>query len=177
MGAAELLGYDPKKLRGLVIEEGGATAHIAIVARSFNLPVLYQVADATSAGDHGNPAILDAGTGQLHIRPSLELIRAYADKARFRARRQARFSKLKNVPPVTKDGERISLNMNAGLLVDLPHLYQSGADGIGLYRTELQFMVASKFPKMVEQQTAYSRVLDEAQRPPGCFPVARCRRR
>ncbi len=163
MGAAELLGYDPKKLRGLVVEEGGATAHIAIVARSFNLPVLYQVTDATSAGNHGNPAILDAGTGQFHIRPSLELIRAYADKARFRARRQARFSKLKNVPPVTKDGERISLNMNAGLLVDLPHLYQSGADGIGLYRTELQFMVASKFPKMVEQQTAYSRVLDEAR--------------
>jgi phosphotransferase system enzyme I (PtsP) len=163
MGAAELLGHDPKKLRGLVIEEGGATAHVAIVARSFNLPVLCQVADATTAGDHGNPAILDTGTGQLHIRPSLELIRAYADKARFRARRQARFSRLRNVPPVTKDGERISLNMNAGLLVDLPHLYQSGADGIGLYRTELQFMVASRFPRMSEQQAAYSRVLDDAQ--------------
>ena len=163
MGAAELLGHDPKKLRGLVIEEGGATAHVAIVARSFNLPVLCQVADATTAGDHGNPAILDTGTGQLHIRPSLELIRAYADKARFRARRQARFARLRNVPPVTKDGERISLNMNAGLLVDLPHLYQSGADGIGLYRTELQFMVASRFPRMSEQQAAYSRVLDDAQ--------------
>ena len=163
MGAAELLGYDPKKLRGLVIEEGGATAHVAIVARSFNLPVLFQTADATSAGDHGNPAILDTGTGQFHIRPSLELIRAYADKARFRARRQARFSRLRNVPPVTRDGERISLNMNAGLLVDMPHLYQSGADGIGLYRTELQFMVASKFPKMREQQAAYSAVLDQAQ--------------
>jgi phosphotransferase system enzyme I (PtsP) len=163
MGAAELLGHDPKKLRGLVIEEGGATAHVAIVARSFNLPVLCQVADATTAGDHGNPAILDTSTGQLHIRPSLELIRAYADKARFRARRQARFARLRNVPPVTKDGERISLNMNAGLLVDLPHLYQSGADGIGLYRTELQFMVASKFPRMSEQQAAYARVLDDAQ--------------
>jgi phosphotransferase system enzyme I (PtsP) len=163
MGAAELLGYDPKKLRGLVIEEGGATAHVAIVARSFNLPVLFQTADATSAGDHGNPAILDTGTGQFHIRPSLELIRAYADKARFRARRQARFSRLRNVPPVTRDGERISLNMNAGLLVDMPHLYQSGADGIGLYRTELQFMVASKFPKMREQQAAYTAVLDQAQ--------------
>jgi phosphotransferase system enzyme I (PtsP) len=163
MGAAELLGHDPKKLRGLVIEEGGATAHVAIVARSFNLPVLYQVAGATAAGDHGNPAILDTGTAQFHIRPSLELIRAYADKARFRARRQARFARLRNVPPVTKDGERISLNMNAGLLIDLPHLYQSGADGVGLYRTELQFMVASKFPRMNEQQSAYSRVLDDAQ--------------
>ncbi len=162
MGAAELLGYDPKKLRGLVIEEGGATAHVSIVARSFNLPVLAQVPLALSAGDHGDPAILDASTGQLHIRPSLELIRAYADKARFRARRHARFAKLRNVPPLTKDGERIMLNMNAGLLVDLPHLDQSGADGIGLYRTELQFMVASKFPKMQEQEAAYARVLQEA---------------
>jgi phosphotransferase system enzyme I (PtsP) len=162
MGAAELLGYDPAKLRGLVMEEGSATSHVGIVARSFNLPVLYQVAEATSAGEYGDPAILDAGTGQLHLRPSLELIRAYADKARFRARRQAKFTKLKNAPAVTKDGEHITLNMNAGLLVDLPHLYQSGADGVGLYRTELQFMVASKFPKMEEQQEAYSRVLDEA---------------
>jgi phosphotransferase system enzyme I (PtsP) len=163
MGAAELLDYDPKKLRGLVIEDGGATAHVSIVARSFNLAVLFQVPDVVSAADHGDPAILDASTGQLHLRPSLELIRAYADKARFRARRQAQFSKLKYTPAVTKDGERISLNMNAGLLVDLPHLYQSGADGIGLYRTELQYMVASKFPRMEEQRAAYARVLDQAR--------------
>ncbi|MGP0024966.1 MAG: PEP-utilizing enzyme [Streptosporangiaceae bacterium] len=70
MGAAELLGHDPKKLRGLVIEDGGATAHVAIVARSFNLPVLYQVADATTAVDHGNPAILDTGTPlDQHVDP------------------------------------------------------------------------------------------------------------
>ncbi len=162
MGAAELLDYDPKKLRGLVIEDGGATSHVTIVARSFNLAVLVQVPDAVSAADHGDPAILDASTGQFHIRPSLELIRAYADKARFRARRQARFFKLRHAPAVTKDGERVLLNMNAGLLVDMPHLYQSGADGVGLFRTELQFMVASKFPKMEEQRAAYARVLDMA---------------
>ena len=162
MGAAELLDYDPKKLRGLVIEDGGATSHVSIVARSFNLAVLVQVPDVVSAADHGDPAILDASTGQLHIRPSLELIRAYADKARFRARRQARFFKLRHAPAVTRDGERVILNMNAGLLVDMPHLYQSGADGIGLFRTELQFMVASKFPRMEEQRAAYSRVLDMA---------------
>ena len=162
MGAAELLDYDPKKLRGLVIEDGGATAHVSIVARSFNLAVLVQVHDVVAAADHGDPAILDASTGQFHIRPSLELIRAYADKARFRAKRQARFFKLRHAPAVTKDGERVVLNMNAGLLVDMPHLYQSGADGIGLFRTELQFMVASKFPKMEEQRAAYTRVLDMA---------------
>ncbi len=162
MGAAELLRYDPKKLRGLVIEDGTATSHVAIVARSFNLAVLAQVPDVISAADHGDQAILDTANGQLHIRPSLELIRAYNDKARFRARRQAQFGKLRTVPAITKDRERVLLNMNAGLLVDLPLLAQSGADGIGLYRTELQFMVASKFPKMTEQQMTYRRVLEEA---------------
>jgi phosphotransferase system enzyme I (PtsP) len=162
MGAAELLSYDPRKLRGLVIEEGGATSHVSIVARSFNLAVLVQVPDVLAIADHGDPAILDAATGQFHVRPSLELIRAYADKARFRARRQARFSKLRHVQAITKDGERVLLNMNAGLTVDLPHLYQSGADGIGLYRTELQFMVASRFPKMEEQRKTYNRILDMA---------------
>jgi phosphotransferase system, enzyme I, PtsP len=162
MGAAELLDYDPKKLRGLVIEDGGATSHVSIVARSFNLAVLVQVPDVVAAADHGDPAILDASTGQFHIRPSLELIRAYADKARFRARRQARFFKLRNAPAVTRDGERVFLNMNAGLLVDMPHLYQSGADGIGLFRTELQFMVSPRIPTMDQQRIAYSRVLDMA---------------
>jgi phosphotransferase system, enzyme I, PtsP len=169
MGAAELLDYDPRKLRGLVIEEGGATSHVSIVARSFNLAVLLQVPDAMAAADHGDPAILDATTGVLHVRPSLELIRAYADKARFRARRQAQFAKIKHAPAVTKDGERVLLNMNAGLIVDLAHLYASGADGIGLYRTELQFMVAAKFPKMEEQRAAYARVLNEAGGRPVVF--------
>ncbi|HZV21032.1 MAG TPA: phosphoenolpyruvate--protein phosphotransferase [Hyphomicrobiales bacterium] len=169
MGAAELLEYDPKKLRGLVIEDGGATAHVSIVARSFGLAVLVQVPDAVSVAEHGDPAILDAGAGSLHLRPSLELIRAYADKARFRARRQAQFTKIKNAPAITKDGERVVLNMNAGLIVDLGHLYQSGADGIGLYRTELQFMLAAKFPKMEEQRDAYARVLDEAHGRPVVF--------
>jgi phosphotransferase system enzyme I (PtsP) len=163
MGAAELLDYDTRKIRGLVIEDGGATSHVAVVARSLNIAALMQTRDVIPAVDHGDPAILDTETGQIHIRPSLELIRAYADKARFRARRQAQFSKLKNTPPLTLDGERIYLNMNAGLLVDLPNLHQSGADGIGLFRTELQFMVASKFPKMQDQQAIYARVLDEAQ--------------
>ncbi len=163
MSAAELLDYDTKKVRGLVIEDGGATSHVAIVARALGLATLLQVKSVLSVADHGDPAILDGETGLLHLRPSLELIRAYADKARFRARRQKRFMRLRIAPSVTGDGERVQLNMNAGLLVDLTNLHQSGADGIGLFRTELQFMIASKFPKMHEQQEIYSQILDEAK--------------
>jgi len=162
MGAAELLDYDPHKLRGLVIEDGGPAAHVAIVARSMDLAAMVQTHDVVSSVDHGDPAILDGEAGVLHIRPSLEVIRAYHDKARFRAKRQATFSRLRHTPAISKDGIRILLNMNAGLLVDLPNLHQSGADGIGLFRTELQFMVASRFPKMREQSLTYARVLDEA---------------
>ena len=67
----------------------------------------------------------------------------YADRVRLRARRQAQYAALRDKPCVTKDGEKIALLLNAGLLVDLPHIAETGATGIGLFRTELQFMVAA----------------------------------
>lgn len=169
MGAAELLDYDTTNLRGLVIEDGGATSHVSIVARSLGIAALVQVQDVLSAIDHGDPMVLDATVGEVHIRPSLELIRAYSDKVRFRAKRQAQFERLKNKPAVTKDGTRIQVNMNAGLLVDLPNFGLAGADGIGLFRTELQFMISSTFPRLNQQQAAYERVLDAAEGRPVIF--------
>ena len=169
MGATELLDYDTTRLRGLVIEDGGAASHVAIVARSLGLAALVQTPDVLSSVEHGDPAVLDAEAGELHIRPSLEIIRAYADKARFRAKRQAQFAMLRDTPAITRDGQRIELNMNAGLLVDLPNFHLSGADGIGLFRTELQFMVSSTFPRLSQQQATYARVLDEARGKPVIF--------
>jgi phosphotransferase system enzyme I (PtsP) len=163
MGAAELMDYEKARPRGLILEGGGDTSHVGIVARSLNLAAVMQAKDILGWVNHGDPAILDAETGEVHIRPSLELLRAYADKARFRARRLKRFSRLRTMPPITRDGHRITVNMNAGLIVDVSHLAQSGADGIGLFRTELQFMIASKFPKMSEQRDTYARVLDGAE--------------
>ncbi len=169
MGATELLDYDTSKLRGLVIEDGGATSHVAIVARSLGIAALVQAQDVLGAIEHGDPVVLDAEAGEVHIRPSLELIRAYADKARFRAKRQAQFAKLRDRPAFTRDGERVHLQMNAGLLVDLPNFHLSGADGIGLFRTELQFMIASTFPRLNQQQATYARVLEEAKGKPVIF--------
>jgi phosphotransferase system enzyme I (PtsP) len=169
MGPAELLEYDRSKLRGLVIEDGGATSHVAIVARSFGIAALVQTRDVLATVEAGDTAVLDAETGDLHVRPSLELIRAYADKERFRRKRQKQFEALKDIPALTQDGVRISLNMNAGLLVDMPNFHISGADGIGLFRTELQFMISSTFPRMNQQQAAYERVLNEAKGKPVTF--------
>jgi len=169
MGPAELLDYDRQRLRGLVLEEGGPSSHVAIVARALGIAAISQAKGALDAVEPGDAAIIDAEAGELHVRPTPEVIAAYADKVRFRARRQAQYAALRNVPAVMLDGERVSLNINAGLLVDLPHLDQSGADGIGLFRTELQFMIGSTFPRLEQQTRIYKAILDAAGDRPVVF--------
>jgi phosphotransferase system enzyme I (PtsP) len=169
MGPAELLDYDRKRLRGLVLEEGGANSHVAIVARALGIAALTQCRGVLEAVEPGDAAILDASGGELHLRPTQEVISAYADKVRFMARKQAQYAALRSVPAVTLDDQRVSLNINAGLLFDLPHLDQSGADGIGLFRTELQFMISSTFPRLDQQTRLYKSILDAAGDKPVVF--------
>ncbi len=169
MGPAELLDYDRKRVRGLVLADGGASSHVAIVAKALGIPAIGYARDVLEEVDPADPAVLDAEAGLFHIRPSLEVIRAYADKARFRARRQAQYEKLRDTPAVTKDGQRVMMHLNAGLQVDLPHLVESGADGIGLYRTELEFMVASTFPRIQQQTEMYRRIIRGAAEKPVVF--------
>ncbi len=169
MGPAELLDYDRARLRALVIEEGGPASHVAIVARALGIAALGQARGVIEAVESGDAAILDAESGELHIRPSSDIIEAYADKVRFRARRQKAYEKLRAKPAVTRDGCRIALNINAGLKVDLAHLAESGADGIGLFRTELEFMVSATFPRRERQTEIYARVLEAAGDKPVTF--------
>lgn len=169
MGAAELLDYDRDKIRGLVLEEGGPTSHITIVSRALGIPMVGQVHDIVSLADAGDAVIVDGEAGEVYLRPAQDVENAYAEKVRFRARRQAQYRRLRNKPSVTKDGVEISLQMNAGLLVDLPHLTEAGAAGVGLFRTELQFMLASSFPRMKEQKAQYEQVLAAADGKPVTF--------
>src|SRR4029450_779703 len=87
---------------------------------------------------------------------------AYIERVRLRARRQLQYLALRDKPCVTRDGEKIELMINAGLAVDLPHIDETGAVGIGLFRTELQFMVAASLPRTAEQFSLYRAVLDAA---------------
>ena len=169
MGPGELLDYDRQRLRGLVLEEGGSASHVAIVARALGLAAISQAKGVLEAVEAGDAAIVDAEGGELHLRPTPDVVDAYADKVRFRARKQAQYAALRDLPAVTLDGDRVSLNINAGLLVDLPHLDQSGADGIGLFRTELQFMIASTFPRLEQQTRIYKAILDAAGDRPVVF--------
>jgi phosphotransferase system enzyme I (PtsP) len=167
MGPAALLDYDRSRLRGLVLEEGGPTSHIAIVARALGIPAVGEVGNATSLVEPGDAIIVDGGAGEVQIRPRPDVEAAYAEKARLRARRMEQYRRLREVPAVTRDGVPINLQLNAGLLVDLPHLSETGATGVGLFRTELQFMVAERMPSAGEQQALYRAVFAAA----GDMPV------
>jgi len=169
MGPAELLDYDPKKLRGLIVEEGGYNSHVAIVARAMGIPAVGEARGIISRVDEDNAAIIDADAGEIHLRPGNDLIDAYAAKVKFRARKQQQYDDLRDKPAETLDGVRIGLHMNAGLLVDLPHLDESGAEGIGLFRTELQFMISSTIPRLKQQTEFYSEILEVAGDKPVIF--------
>ncbi|TIO06260.1 phosphoenolpyruvate--protein phosphotransferase [Mesorhizobium sp.] len=169
MGAAELLDYPRDKLRGLVLEDGAATSHVVIVARAMGIPVAGQMKGAVSMAENGDAIIVDGEEGTIHLRPQPDLEAAYAEKVRFRARRQEVYRELRKKPSVTKDGVQVDLLMNAGLAVDLPQLAEAGAAGIGLFRTELQFMVASTFPRAEAQERLYRDVLDAARGKPVTF--------
>ena len=169
MGPAALLDYDRKRLRGLVLEEGTANSHVSIVARALGIPAVGEVPNAPGIADPGDAIIVDGTSGSIYVRPSAEIESAYAERVRFRARRQAQYSALRDKPCVTKDGEYIELMINAGLAIDLPHIDDTGSAGIGLFRTELQFMVGQSLPRTSDQLALYRTVLDAAGTKPVTF--------
>ena len=166
MGPAELLDYDRSKLRGVILEEGGKTSHVAIVARALGIPAVGQATGIINLIDDGTALVMDGGAGDIFVRPSSELEKSYAEKVRFYASRQAAYRALRDLPSVTKDGQTLTLNINAGLVVDMPSLHESGADGVGLYRTELHFMMAGRFPRLSAQVKHYQSILDQAEGKP-----------
>src|SRR6185312_4417663 len=169
MGPAALLDYDRKRLRGLVLEEGGPTSHVSIVARALGIPTVGEIDNATGLAEPGDAVIVDGSTGEVHMRPPPDIEAAYAERVKLRARRQAQYRALRDRPCRTKDGQDIALMINAGLTIDLPHIEETGAAGVGLFRTELQFMVANTMPRINEQFALYRAVLDAAGKRPVTF--------
>jgi phosphotransferase system enzyme I (PtsP) len=169
MGPAELLDYDRKKLKGVVLEEGTATAHVSIVARALDIPVLGRCNDLMDRVLAGDLLIIDGDNGQLFVRPGEDIQQSYADSMRQRSERQQIFAASRDLPAVTLDGVEISLLINAGLLIDVPQVEATGAAGIGLYRTEITFMVAQSFPDVSRQRDVYKRAIDGACGKPVTF--------
>ncbi len=169
MGPAELLDYDPSRLRGLVLEVAGSTSHVAIVARALGVTTVGSARSVSDLAEDGQEIIIDGGSGDVHVRPSQDVQQVYTEKVRLYAKRQAQYAKMRDKPAVTLDGRHIDLSINAGLIVDLPHLEAAGAQGIGLFRTELQFMLARRFPRFSEQKRFYESILQGAGDRPVVF--------
>ncbi|WP_137899484.1 phosphoenolpyruvate--protein phosphotransferase [Sphingomonas sp. 2SG] len=169
LGPAELLEYDKRRLKGVILEEGSLTAHVTIVARAMGVPVLGRVRDVRRLIAEGDLLLLDSVAGNVFVRPSAAMEEAFEAKLAMRQKRKAAFAALRDVPPVTKDGHRVTLMVNAGLRDDVAALDVTGADGIGLFRTEFQFLVSATLPQRERQQRLYREVLDAAGTRPVIF--------
>jgi len=169
MGPAELLDYDRRRLRALVLEEGSPTAHVSIVARALDIPLVGRVKDVFSRVDPNDPIIVDGDNAVVMLRPAEEAKQTYLGAIGQRAARRAAYARLKDLPCASLDGVRVALNINAGLLIDLAHLDDGNAEGVGLYRTEIPFMVRAAFPDVAAQEQLYRQVLDRVGGRPVTF--------
>ncbi len=169
LGPAELLEYDRRRLKGVILEEGSLTAHVTIVARAMGVPVLGRVRDVRRLVGEGDLLLLDVTAGNVFARPSSAMEEVFETALQLRQKRRAVFAALKSEAPVTRDGHRLTLMVNAGLRDDVAALDMTGADGIGLFRTEFQFLVSATLPSRERQQRLYRDVLEAAGDRPVVF--------
>ena len=169
LGPAQLLDWHARGIAGVVIEEGSAGGHAAIMARALGLPAAGGARGAIDAAEAGDEAVLDADEGTLILRPDPSVREAYERALGTRAVRSAAWAELRDAPSVTRDGVPFSLMMNAGLALELDQLATTGAAGIGLFRTEIAMMARGNIPDVAEQAAIYARVLDAAGERPVLF--------
>ncbi|MGK7754302.1 MULTISPECIES: phosphoenolpyruvate--protein phosphotransferase [unclassified Roseovarius] len=168
IGPGELLDYG-RKLRGIVLEEGSVGSHAAIVARALAIPLVIHASRITNEALNGDFVMVDGDQGIVHLRPDDNVVTAFRDKMAMQAQAQERYASIRDKPAETLCGTRLSLQMNAGLMADLPSLEGSGAEGVGLFRTELQFLVRAHMPRRSELSELYAHVMDAAKGKRVCF--------
>ncbi len=162
IGPAELLDYG-RKLKGIVLEEGSVGSHATVVARALAIPLVINARRITTEALNGDTILVDGEQGVVHLRPDDTVQAAFRDKMAMQAKAQERYASLRDLPAEALCGTVVRLDMNAGLMADLPSLKGSGASGVGLFRTELQFLVRSKVPRRGELAALYARVMDAAE--------------
>ena len=164
LGPTELLNYPKSKLKGLILEEGSRSSHTTIVARALNIPLMGRTKFLKEMSVKQNETvIIDGEKGEIFIRPTEDIQNIYSIRMKMSQTLKTEYKSIKDKKGITLDGKRIELNMNAGLVMELNQLEESGADGIGLFRTELQFLISETLPRMEEQKNFYRSVLDAAK--------------
>ena len=162
MGPADLMDYDYTKIRGLIIEDGTPTMHVAIVAKALNIPVVAKIKGIFSEVKTGELIAVDGMDGYVYMHPSLQVQEKFKLKIAERQRIQAKLAELKELPAQTKDGILINLYLNVGLAFDLDYIETTNCDGIGLYRTEIPFMASEMMPDVDRQISYYKELMDRA---------------
>lgn len=169
LGPADLLEYPAGSLKGLLLEEGSSASHAALVARALEIPCVGRLAGVRDQLSEGDLVVVDGESGEAHLRPRADILEAARSRLAVREARRADIAGLRDKPAVTLDGAPIGLLTNAGLLSDLAALEATGAEGVGLFRTEFQFMVQDRLPGLDAQADLYSRILDAAEGRPVTF--------
>ncbi|MEM7438165.1 MAG: phosphoenolpyruvate--protein phosphotransferase [Pseudomonadota bacterium] len=168
IGPGELLEYG-KRLRGIVLEDGSVGSHAAIIARAWAIPMVIHAENVTREALNGDTILVDGDQGIAHLRPDDNIATAFNDKIAMVNQAKERYAEIRDLSATTKDGVTVALMMNAGLMADLPSLDSSGAEGVGLFRTELQFLLRNEMPKRKHLATQYARVMDAAHGKPVTF--------
>jgi phosphotransferase system enzyme I (PtsP) len=172
MGPADLLEYDRSFVKGLVLVEASEVSHAAIVARALEIPMVSGADGALERIFDGDRVAIDGEAGEINIRPTDDVFEAYRVRRELQSKRQAQFAAERDLPTVTRDGVEVELYMNAGLAIDMPHLETTGAKGVGLFRTELQFLIGDQLPRPAAQEKLYAGILKDAGGRPVVFRTA-----
>ncbi len=147
-------------LSGLVSVKGSGNSHAAILARSMGIPTVMGAIDLPYKKLNGRMVVLDGHSGRLYLNPSQELLDIYRAQLQAELEQEAELDCLKLLPAQTLDGVSIPLWVNTGLIADVQRSLDKGAEGIGLYRTEIPFMIRNVFPSEQEQTQIYTKQLE-----------------
>jgi len=169
LGPAQLFDYDPDRIRALVLEEGTPTSHAAIVARALDIPVVAQIKGVLGRIDDGDQIIVDGDIARVFVRPGEDVQQTFKDALKTRTAQAKAYDAIRDLPAESIDGVQVELRINAGLLIDLRRMHETGAMGVGLFRTEVPFMVRPEFPDVNEQEKIYRETLDAAAGKPVVF--------
>jgi phosphotransferase system, enzyme I, PtsP len=169
LGPAELLDWQARGIAGAAVEEASPSGHAAILARALGIPALGGLRGLLNSAEQGDEAVVDADEGQFILRPEAEVQRAYLRAQEARNAKFAELGKWRGRPAVTADGFALKLMLNVGLSMELPQLERTGADGIGLFRTEIAMLARGSVADVAEQASIYGRVMDEAGDKPVVF--------
>ena len=169
IGPGELLEYG-RSLKGIVLEGGSFGSHATIIARAMAIPLLIHVEGISNEALNGDRLLVDGEKGFAYLRPDPAVAEAFGGRFELRKTEQQKYASIRDKSATTRDGVTISLHMNAGVMPHLPNFVNSGAEGVGLFRTELRFLAKREVPLKDALAKDYATVLDSAM---GCPVVFR----